>query len=78
MAHDDRVGDHPGRRVNGKMILGIVIAVLALIFVLENTDETKVEFLGFNFSTGTWLMLVIFFVAGMILGWLLSRRRAER
>jgi len=77
MAHDDRVGDQ-GRRVNGKLILGVLIAVLALIFVLQNTNEVNVSYLGLDFTTGTWLMLVIFFVAGMIVGWLLGRRRTER
>jgi uncharacterized integral membrane protein len=72
-------GEHPvepqGRRFGAKGIAIVVVIVLALVFVLQNTDETRVRFLMFDSRTGTWLALVIAFALGLLLGWLLPRLR---
>jgi uncharacterized integral membrane protein len=67
----------PRRRPSAKAIVAVVVAVLFLVFVLQNTDETQVSYLGFDVSTGTWLVLVVAFGLGMLVGWLLSRRRGR-
>ncbi|MGD9704116.1 MAG: lipopolysaccharide assembly protein LapA domain-containing protein [Acidimicrobiia bacterium] len=66
----------PGRAgmgVSPKMIGTAVLALLALIFVFQNTDSRKVTFLFWDFDAATWLWLLVVFVAGMIVGWMLAR-----
>lgn len=43
---------------------GALIAVIALLFVAQNTDSVKFEFLWFDFEWPLWIMLVIFMAAG--------------
>jgi uncharacterized integral membrane protein len=78
-----RVEKQPTRGM-GKLIgLGIV-AVLFLIFILQNTQEVEFEFLFFDFTWPAWLMLVVLFVLGMLTGFITSallrrrRRKARR
>jgi uncharacterized integral membrane protein len=66
------------RRISAKAVLWIVLAVLVLIFILQNTKEVRVDLLFWDVSTGLWLMLLVVFLIGLALGWLLARLRAGR
>lgn len=57
---------------------GAVVAVIALLFIVQNQVSTKFEFLWFEFTTGLWLMLLISVLAGVVIGWFVARRRARR
>lgn len=57
---------------------GAVIAVIALLFIVQNQEATDFEFLWFDFRTGLWLMLLISVLAGVAIGWFMSARRARR
>ena len=66
---------------NWKMIAAGVVAVLALIFILQNTEKRSIQFLFFDWTVGTWFALLVTFVLGMLVGWLLAwfiRSRNER
>jgi uncharacterized integral membrane protein len=56
-------------QVNWRVIVGIVVAALSLIFILQNTEEVNIDFLFFDFEVGMWLGLLIAFVLGALLGW---------
>lgn len=55
--------------------LGIVLAVLAIIFVFTNTDTTKITLYGLHLSGPTWLILLIILAIGWLIGLLMGRSR---
>jgi hypothetical protein len=55
-----------------------VIAVVALLFVLQNTESVNFEFLWFDFEMPMWVMLVIFAGVGAVVFYGLQRRRRKR
>jgi uncharacterized integral membrane protein len=61
-----------------KVIGGVVLAVLALVFVFQNTDKGKVHFLFFSVTTQAWIWLLGVFVAGVVVGLLIPRMRGRR
>lgn len=66
------------RASRGGLIAVGVLAIVMLIFVLQNTRDTKVTWLVTTTTTSTWLVIVASAVAGAVIGWLISfalRRR---
>lgn len=57
---------------------GAVIALVTLLFIVQNQEPVDFEFLWFSFNTGLWLMLLVSVLAGVAIGLLLARRRARR
>jgi hypothetical protein len=55
-----------------------VIALAALLFVLQNTNSTKFEFLWFDFSMPLWVMLLVFAGVGAIVFYGVQRRQRRR
>ena len=51
-----------------KLIVGIVIGVLVLIFVLQNRHSNRTHVLFWHFSAPKWLWMLILFVLGVIVG----------
>ena len=59
--------------------LAMAIALLALIFVLQNTGETSVKFLFAETELPLFFALVLSIVLGAAIGWLAPRvRRGSR
>ncbi|MBV9090456.1 MAG: DUF1049 domain-containing protein [Mycobacteriaceae bacterium] len=52
-----------------------VLAALAAIFIVQNTGRHQVHLLWVTVESRTWLMLTVIFVAGVLVGLLLRRRR---
>lgn len=65
-----------------KWIFPGVIAVLILVFILQNTkDQWRVHLFFWWFSLPAWLMVVVLLVIGLLVGMLVStllRRRKRR
>lgn len=55
-----------------------VVAVAALLFVVQNTDEVTFNFLWFEFRWPLWIILVAAMLAGAIVFWALAARRRRR
>lgn len=53
-----------------KVIAGIAAFVLAIIFILQNTSETEISFLFWDFTVGLWFGLLIVLLLGALIGWL--------
>ncbi len=47
--------------------IGAVILVLLLIFILQNTDDAAIEFLGWNFTLPIGVALLLSAAAGMLI-----------
>ena len=58
-----------------RRIIGLLIAVVAIAFILQNRDTVSTNLLVFEFRAPMWVTLLIVFVAGAAAGWLLQRRR---
>jgi uncharacterized integral membrane protein len=57
-----------GMRITWRGIVLIIIAVLLLVFAVQNLESAPVSFLGVEFSVQVWLLVVVSFVLGMLLG----------
>ncbi|MFF2084532.1 hypothetical protein ACFVVM_12185 [Nocardia sp. NPDC058176] len=65
-------------RVSPTQWVAIGLAVLAVVFVLENRAKVSVEILLITVQSPMWLILLAMFVIGWITGVLTTRRRARR
>jgi len=71
----------PAPQGYGKLIVAAVVAIIILIFVIQNTQDWKFKFLFWDFTWPAWLMLVITLIIGFAIGFLVSallRRRKKR
>ena len=71
-------GEAHGFRVNQRLLVGGLIAVLLAVFVLSNMDSTQVSFLGFHWTLPLWIVLAGTAVLGAAAGALLTHLRARR
>lgn len=73
----DGKGDRPA--IGSGLIVTLLVLVVAVIFVVQNTDSASLTFLGFDFTMPLWLLFVISLIMGAILGsvgrWYMARRR---
>ena len=58
-----------GSDLNWRVIAGVVVLALSLVFILQNTDQANINFLFFDFEVGMWFGLLVAFVLGAIVGW---------
>lgn len=63
--------------VPGRYWLALALAVLALIFVVQNREDAHVNFLFIDVTSPLWLALIISLAVGLVIGLLLRRRRSS-
>ncbi len=63
------------RQITPKQVGGILLIVLAVIFVAENTRSTKIRFIGPQASAPLWIALLVCLVLGFAAGALFMHRR---
>lgn len=54
---------------------GIVIAILAFAFIVQNRQRVGIDLLVFSVQAPLWITLTGVFLAGVVTCWLISRRR---
>jgi uncharacterized integral membrane protein len=57
----------------GKTIVFVILAVLILLFVIQNTQVVETRFLFWTISMSRSLLLLGTFIIGVIAGWLVRR-----
>ncbi|HEY5335431.1 MAG TPA: hypothetical protein VIJ71_05355 [Mycobacteriales bacterium] len=67
----------PWQRITPKEIAGIVIAVIAVIFIAENGSKTRIRFVGPQVTTHLWLALLVAAVLGFVAGLLVARQHSR-
>jgi uncharacterized integral membrane protein len=72
---NDDIPEEKGSHVPARLIAIALLAVLAVIFVLQNTHGTRVNFLFFHIQWGLWIILLLCVVIGVVIGWLVGRKR---
>jgi uncharacterized integral membrane protein len=67
------------QRIGARGIAGIVITILVIIFIAENTRRVKIRFIvGSEVNTPVWLALVITALLGVLAGYLVQILRSRR
>lgn len=54
-----------------KVFASVILAGLALVFIFQNVTVVNIRFLFWTFSLSRSLLMVSFFVTGLLAGWLL-------
>lgn len=62
------------RRITPRQILALVIAVLAVIFIVQNRDPVQIHWFTITLTSPLWLLLVVTIVVGAAVGLLFARR----
>ena len=57
----------------GKTIVFVILAVLILLFVVQNTQVVETRFLVWTISMSRSLLLLGTFIIGVIAGWLVRK-----
>ena len=62
---------------NVKLIIAIALAVIGILFVLQNAEPVGIEFLVWTWTASRALVLLVVFLVGVGVGWLVraGRRR---
>ncbi|WP_127127357.1 LapA family protein [Georgenia sp. SYP-B2076] len=63
------------RRLSGRTWLGLALAACAVVFILQNRSPVAVQLFAVRVVSPQWLTLSVVFLLGMVVAWLLSRRR---
>jgi uncharacterized integral membrane protein len=67
-----------GFRLSAKTVVWGILALLAAIFVVQNTERTTISILFWDLTTGVWLALLIATLLGGAIGYFAARHRSER
>ena len=57
--------------MNAKLILGIILAGMAAIFIIQNVTSVDLTFLFWTLSMSRALLMLLILSLGFILGWLM-------
>jgi putative membrane protein len=60
-----------GTNMNAKLILGIILAGMAAIFIIQNVTSVDLTFLFWTLSMSRALLMLLILSLGFILGWLM-------
>jgi len=64
--------------IGAKPLIGLVIGILAVVFVFQNTGKGRINFLFWSMTMPAWVWLLIVFIAGVIVGALVPALRARK
>jgi len=79
MTYEQGPSSGPGpKRISPRMAVAIVLAVLLLVFIAQNTGDTTVHLLWMHFSTGVWFVVLLAGLIGAGVMFLVLSRRYRR
>jgi uncharacterized integral membrane protein len=69
-------------KISPALIISLIIAVLAVIFIIQNARDAQVKFLFWDGTLSLWIVLLLTLIVGVLLDrvvtWALRRRRARQ
>jgi len=60
--------DGPDLRLIARLLVAAAVVVLAVLFVMQNSDRVKTSFVFFDVTTRLWVGLLVALVLGALLG----------
>ncbi|MCA1982902.1 LapA family protein [Nocardioides nematodiphilus] len=57
--------------------LAVVLAVVAIVFIAQNPDDTRISFLWIHLTWPLWLTLTVVTVIGIVIGSFINRRHPQ-
>lgn len=66
------------KAVSNRVLGGGVAAVLLIVFIVMNREQTQISFILFNARTPLWTALALAGVIGLVAGYLLGRKRPKQ
>jgi len=66
---------HARRKLGPRQVVAIVVAVLTLIFVLQNRDTVQIAFFTLTVTAALWFVLILVLAIGVLIGVLATRRK---
>lgn len=67
-----------GRRVEPSTWVGLALAVVAIVFVVQNHATVTIQLFWLQVGAPMWLVLLAIFLVGWAVGALVRRQRARR
>jgi len=64
-----------GRSITPRQVVAIVLAVLALVVVVQNREDVTLTLLMVEVTMPLWVASLVLLLIGAVVGWLLSSRR---
>lgn len=61
-----------------KLLTAIVLLILVLIFIFQNTQMVTIQFLAWRVETARGVMALVILLIGVIIGWLGRGQWAHR
>jgi uncharacterized integral membrane protein len=71
-------GGKPRQDRSWRFYAAIAIGIVALIFIIQNSQEVEVDFIVATTSTPLFFVLLITFALGALCGWLWPHVRRDR
>ena len=71
-------GERPKKDRSWRFYAAVVVAVVALVFIVQNSQEVEVDFIVATTSTPLFFVLIITFALGALAGWLWPHVRRDR
>jgi uncharacterized integral membrane protein len=69
-------------RISAALVLWLLLIVVAVIFILQNTGHATITFLFWDGDVAIWIAIVIALVLGALIdrlgSWYMRRRRRQR
>jgi putative membrane protein len=71
-------GGKKGSERTWRFYVAILIAIVALVFILQNSQDVQVDLIFSTTTAPLFFILLLTFVAGAVAGWLLPKVRGRR
>lgn len=68
----------PSRSNQTRLVVSLIVAVLIVIFAIQNRHKVSVEFLFLDITTRMIWVIIASAIAGAFAGWLVRRARRQR
>lgn len=68
----------PKKRGNVKLVVALLAAALAIVFVIINTNQVEINFLFFKVTAPLLVALIVSMLLGFIVGLIFPKLRADK
>lgn len=66
-----------GSPITAGRVVALVALAAFLVFILQNTTDTTITFLGWDFTLSFWMVGLIIFALGWVVGYFVKSRKVR-